>query len=69
MACASSDWLKHDGWFSDERQKILKIWADAKRPYKVGHGVDPAVSREKGRVQPAAAAKENQRQKDLGWDV
>lgn len=64
-----SDWLKHDDWYLNERKKILKVWADAGRPYEVGQGVDPAISRKKGENQPDAAAAERQRQKDLGWDV
>ena len=53
----------------NEKNKILKIWEDAGRKYEVGQGVEPRLSIEHGKVQPDAAAKEKQRQKDLGWDV
>jgi hypothetical protein len=63
------DWLKWDEWLIEQATRIKKIWADAGRPYKAGQGVDPAISIEKGKHQPEAAAKEKERQKAAGWDV
>ncbi|KAL7418040.1 hypothetical protein BDY24DRAFT_335088 [Mrakia frigida] len=62
-------WLKFDDWFRNEKAKILKIWEEAGRKYEVGQGVEPRLSIEHGKLQPDAAAKEKQRQKDMGWDV
>jgi hypothetical protein len=65
----TTDWLKWDDWVREQHQRLIDIWADADRPYTHEHGVAPRLSLEKGKLTPEEAAKEHQRQKDLGWDV
>jgi hypothetical protein len=58
-----------DNWVEEQHNRLLQIWADADRPYAAEHGVSSRESMKKGKVVPDGAAKEHQRQKDLGWDV
>lgn len=64
-----SDWLKWDEWVGQQHDRLLSIWAAADRPYTAGHGVEPRLSIAKGKMTPQEAAKEHERQKELGWDV
>lgn len=63
------DWLKMDEWVTEQHDNLLKIWADADRPYTHEHGVAPRLSIAKGKLLPSAAQAEHERQKELGWDV
>jgi hypothetical protein len=65
----SSDWLKWDSWVEEQHDRLLKVWADAERPYTYEHGVAPKLSIANGKIRPEGVEKEHQRQKDLGWDV
>lgn len=58
-----------DDWVVEQHANLHDIWAKADRPYTAEHGVAPRLSIAKGRLTPEEAAKEHQRQKDLGWDV
>jgi len=62
-------WCKLDEWVEEQHSRLLEIWAAADRPYSPEHGVPPRLSIAKGRLTPEGAAKEHQRQKDMGWDV
>lgn len=53
----------------EQHERLYDIWAAADRPYTYEHGVPPTLSIAKGKLTPENAAKEHQRQKDLGWDV
>jgi hypothetical protein len=64
-----ADWCKLDEWVREQHERILEIWSDADRPYSADSGVHPRDSIAKGRLTPEEAAKEHQRQKDMGWDV
>ena len=64
-----TDWCKLDEWVVDRHKNLYEIWAAADRPYSHEHGVSPRLSIAKGKLTPETAAKEHQRQKDLGWDV
>lgn len=64
-----TDWCKLDDWVIEQHQRLYDIWQGADRPYTHEHGVDPKLSIAKGKLTPEEAAKEHQRQKDLGWDV
>jgi hypothetical protein len=69
MVLCYADWCKLNEWVEEQHARLLQIWADADRPYSHEHGVPPRLSIAKGRLTPEEAAKEHQRQKDLGWDV
>lgn len=58
-----------DDWVVEQHARLLQIWADANRPYDHENGVEPHLSIAKGRMTPEEAAKEHQRQKEMGWDV
>ncbi|GFZ45356.1 hypothetical protein JCM24511_03082 [Saitozyma sp. JCM 24511] len=62
-------WCKLPEWVEEQHDRLLKIWSDADRPYSAEHGVPPRLSIAKGRLTPEEAAKEHERQKELGWDV
>jgi hypothetical protein len=63
------DWLKWDSWVEEQHDRLLKVWAEADRPYSHENGVSPKLSIANGKVIPEGVQKEHQRQKDLGWDV
>lgn len=58
-----------DEWVAEQHDRILKIWADADRPYTHEHGVAMRLSIAKGKMITEGAKKENERQKEMGWDV
>lgn len=64
-----ADWLKWDDWVVEQRQKIKDLWAEAGRPYAVGHGVHWQTSVADGKIEPEARRKEHERQKAEGWNV
>jgi hypothetical protein len=63
------DWLKMDEWVTEQHARLHSIWADADRPYTHQHGVPASQSIASGKLTPEEAAKEHERQKNLGWDV
>ena len=58
-----------DEWVIEQHSRLLQIWSDADRPYDHKNGVAPHLSIAKGRMTPQEAAKEHERQKEMGWDV
>lgn len=63
------DWCKWDDWVQEQHDRILNIWRDSHRPYAWDQGIDPAKSVAKGKRLPEGARRENERQKEMGWDV
>ncbi|ODO01524.1 hypothetical protein I350_06344 [Cryptococcus amylolentus CBS 6273] len=62
-------WCKLDDWVWEQHARLLDLWAQAGRQYTPENGVLPKESREKGKIMPEKAEKEQQRQKEMGWDV
>ncbi|GMK57377.1 hypothetical protein CspeluHIS016_0402110 [Cutaneotrichosporon spelunceum] len=62
-------WLKADEWVEEQVERIHNVWKLAGRPFEANNGVARHISIASGKRKPEAAAAEEQRQKEMGWDV
>lgn len=53
----------------EQHDRLLSIWSTSNRAYTPETGIPRKQIIEKGKQTPEGALRENQRQKELGWDV